>query len=108
MKREMISKLHRQFEGYAREMEGTECWLARELQELLGYTKWENFAKVIEKAKTSCENAGQRVGDHFLDVRKMVDLGSGSRREVEDVALTRRSPRSVENTLRTMKMCVGC
>jgi DNA-damage-inducible protein D len=66
-----------------------EFWLARDLQVLLGYAKWENFVKVIEKAKISCKNAGFEPGDHFPDIRKMVDLGSGAKREIEDIALTR-------------------
>jgi DNA-damage-inducible protein D len=89
MKREIIARLHGEFEEYAREVGGIECWYAREIQELLGYTRWENFAKVIDKAKASCHNAGQQVGDHFLDVTKMVDIGSGTQREVDDIALTR-------------------
>jgi DNA-damage-inducible protein D len=66
-----------------------EYWHARELQEALGYAQWRNFVDVIEKARTACINSGQRVEDHFREVTKMVDLGSGARREVEDVALTR-------------------
>ena len=56
---------------------------------LLGYAKWENFAKVIEKAKIACRNAGHSVEDHFPDVRKMVDIGSGAERPIDDIALTR-------------------
>ena len=67
----------------------TEFWCARDLQMLLGYAKWENFAKVIDKAITSCEKAGFDPKDHFLGIRKMVDLGSGAKREIEDIALTR-------------------
>ncbi len=61
----------------------------RDLQELLGYSKWENFSKVIEKAKLSCQTASTNPNDHFLDIRKMVDLGSGAKREIDDIALTR-------------------
>ena len=68
---------------------GTEFWCARDLQMLLGYSKWENFAKVIDRAITSCESAGLNPKDHFLGIRKMVDLGSGAKREIEDIALTR-------------------
>ncbi|MDR0908893.1 MAG: DNA damage-inducible protein D [Spirochaetaceae bacterium] len=89
MKSEEIKDLFEQFEAAAVEFEGIECWSARDLQALLGYSKWENFAKVIEKAKESCTNAGQNTTDHFPDVRKMVDLGSGSQREIEDILLTR-------------------
>lgn len=56
---------------------------------LLGYEKWENFEKVIEKAKTACVKSRQAVIDHFLDVRKMVSIGSRTKREVDDVKLTR-------------------
>ena len=89
MKKEEILALLEQFEQAACEISQVECWSARELQKLLGYSKWENFSKVIEKAKEACSNAGQEVADHFPDVRKMVVLGSGAQREVEDVMLTR-------------------
>lgn len=89
MKKEIIVRLHKRFEDYAHNKEGVEYWLAREVQELLGYTKWSNFEQVIEKARIACQGAGQRTSDHFADVGKMVDLGSGAQREVEDIALTR-------------------
>ena len=56
---------------------------------LLGYAKWENFAKVVDKAKIACQTAGHSVENHFPDVRKMVDIGSGAGREIDDIALTR-------------------
>jgi DNA-damage-inducible protein D len=59
------------------------------LQQVLGYTKWDNFYKVIAKAKTACESSGVGTSDHFADVGKMVQLGSGSARGIEDIALTR-------------------
>ena len=62
---------------------------ARDLQHLLGYTEWRNFTAVINKAKTACEVSGHAVADHFVNVNKMVDLGSGSRREVDELMLTR-------------------
>lgn len=71
------------------EVEGIECWSVRKVQLLLGYSKWENFSKVIEKAKIACENTRSLVFDHFPDVRKMVNLGSGSEREIDDILLTR-------------------
>jgi len=89
LKSEEIKKLFVQFENAATKIENVECWSARELQKLLGYTKWENFFKVIDKAKESCENAGEKVGDHFPDVRKMVEIGSGAEKEIDDILLTR-------------------
>ena len=89
MKKEVIQELYNGFEAVAVEVEGIECWSARKLQLLLGYSKWENFSKVIDKAKIACENAGILVSDHFPDVRKMVNLGSGSEREIDDILLTR-------------------
>ena len=89
MKKEIIQQLYSAFEQAALEIDGVECWSARELQTLLGYSKWENFANVINKAKIACENVGHNVSDHFPDVRKMVSLGSGSEREIEDLMLTR-------------------
>jgi len=90
MKNEMIHQLTASFEGHAQETEnGIEYWLARDLQHLLGYTKWENFLNVVSKAKTACELSGQPIADHFPDVRKMVELGSGSQRNISDIMLTR-------------------
>jgi DNA-damage-inducible protein D len=90
MKRDMILHLTATFEGHAQQAEsGVEYWLARDLQHLLGYTKWDNFLNVISKAKTACEVSEHRVSDHFADVSKMVDLGSGSQREIDDLMLTR-------------------
>ena len=91
MKKDVLVKLHTEFERLVKTdtESGVEFWLARDLQEPLGYSKWENFTKVVDRAKTACELSGFDVDDHFLDVRKMVDIGSGSRREIDDVALTR-------------------
>ena len=89
MKREIISELYQGFEAAAIEVDGVECWSARDLQPLLGYSKWENFFKVIEKAKEACRNAGNSDADHFPDVRKMVGIGSGTERKVDDMLLTR-------------------
>ena len=89
MKAEQIKELFAQFEVAAAEYEGVECWSARELQNLLGYSKWENFQKVIDKAKESCRNAGEQITDHFPDVRKMVPIGSGAEKEIDDILLTR-------------------
>ncbi len=78
------------FEGHAQHTEnGVEYWLARDLQVLLGYAKWDNFFSAIDKAKTACDISGHAVADHFADVGKMVILGSGSQREIDDLMLTR-------------------
>ena len=89
MKKEIIDQLYKAFEQYALEVNGVECWSARELQKLLGYSIWQNFTKVIEKAKVACENVNQSIADHFIGVNKMVGLGSGAQREIDDIMLTR-------------------
>jgi DNA-damage-inducible protein D len=90
MNTDTIYTLTENFEGHAQQTEGgIEYWLARDLQHLLGYGEWRNFTAVITKAKTACELSGYPVSDHFVDVNKMVDLGSGSQREVDDMMLTR-------------------
>lgn len=89
MKADEIMELFRQFESIANDYEGVECWSARELSKLLGYTQWRNFENIVEKAKAACLNAGQDVLYHFADVSKMVSLGSGSERELYDLMLTR-------------------
>ncbi len=89
MKSEEIKNLFVQFEAASAEIEGVECWSARELQELLGYNKWENFEKVIQKAKSACTNAGEEVSNHFPDVRKMVPIGSGAEKPIDEILLTR-------------------
>ena len=89
MKSDEIKKLFAQFEAAAAELEGVECWSARELQKLLGYSKWENFEKVIQRAKEACQHAGEEIQCHFPDVRKMVKIGSGAEKEIDDILLTR-------------------
>ena len=90
MKTEVVQALTDTFEGHAQRTEGgVEFWLARDLQHLLGYAEWRNFGTVLSRAKTACELSGHKVTDHFVDVNKMVDLGSGSQREVDDLMLTR-------------------
>lgn len=68
---------------------GQEYWLARELQPILEYTQWRNFNEAIERAKLACKNSGFEPSDHFADVSKMVALGSGAAREIEDYMLSR-------------------
>ena len=89
MKKELITKLHASFEEHAHQQDGVEYWTARELQGLLGYNEWRNFLLVIDKAKIACQNAGQAPDDHFVDVNKMVVIGSNTSREINDLALTR-------------------
>ncbi|OGQ97550.1 MAG: DNA damage-inducible protein D [Deltaproteobacteria bacterium RIFOXYD12_FULL_57_12] len=89
MKSDIIITLHKNFEEFAHQIDGEEFWFARELQGLLGYTQWRNFEQVIDKAKSACRTSGHEVSDHFADVSKMVDIGSGAEREVEDIMLTR-------------------
>ena len=89
MKKEEILALFQEYEQAACEVNQVECWSARDLQKLLGYSLWQNFTKVIEKAKMACENVGQNIVDHFIDVNKKVELGSGAFREVDDIMLTR-------------------
>jgi len=85
-----IEQLIDKFENAAHEDEnGTQFWLARDLQVLFGYAKWDSFLEVIEKAKTACKSTGHDPMDHFADVRKMVSIGSGAEREIEDIRLTR-------------------
>ena len=78
------------FEAIREEAEdGSEYWSARDLSKILGYTEWRNFTTAIEKAKESCQNSGQAISDHFVDINKMVKLGSGGRRKIEDYHLSR-------------------
>jgi DNA-damage-inducible protein D len=90
MKTELFHTLTNTFEAHAQRADnGVEFWLARDIQYLLGYAQWRNFIAVINKAKTACEVSSHPVTDHFADVSKMVDLGSGSQREIDDIMLTR-------------------
>lgn len=89
MKKEVIEELLKKFESAAYELEGIECWSARELQTILGYARWENFNNAIDKARKACEKASEPISDHFRDIKKMIRIAKGGTREVEDIALTR-------------------
>jgi DNA-damage-inducible protein D len=89
MKKELITELLEKFEDACYIYQEIECWSARELLEILGYTKWVNFLKVIDKAKSSCEKSGASISDHFADIGKMIELAKGAHRDVVDYALTR-------------------
>ncbi len=90
MKNDLIHQMTDSFEGHAQETEnGVEYWLARDLQHLLGYKEWRNFLNVTNKGKTACEVSGHAIADHFVDINKMVILGSSSQREIDDIMLTR-------------------
>lgn len=89
MEKVIIAKLHKSFEASSYEEDGIEYWLARELQSLLGYADWRNFLNTVDKARDSCKTTGEAVSDHFVDVTKMVPIGSGAERKKEDIMLTR-------------------
>ncbi len=89
MKSDLVKRLHKNFEDYVHKQDHVEFWFARDLQVLLGYAECRNFLKVIENAKESCKISNHAISDHFVDADKMVSLGSGSEREIEDILLTR-------------------
>lgn len=89
MKTQDIKDLFDRFEAIACEYEGVECWSARELCPLLGYAQWRNFENTINKAKEACSNAGEDICYHFADVSKMVQIGSGVEKPIDNYMLTR-------------------
>ena len=89
MKTDEIKDLFKKFEEAAQQIEDIECWSARELQTLLGYAQWRNFELIIQKAKVTCEGAGEKVAYHFADVSKMITVAKGAERQIDDILLTR-------------------
>jgi len=89
MKKEFISEIFKKFEEACYDYEGVECWSARDLQNILGYSQWRNFKNVIDKAEKSCEQAGEEAKNHFAEFSKMVEIGSRAQKPIEDIALTR-------------------
>ncbi|MBA3722509.1 MAG: DNA damage-inducible protein D [Parachlamydiaceae bacterium] len=89
MKRAIINQLTKSFEDAVHVEQDIEYWMARDIQELLEYNEWRNFLNVIDKAKIACEKSLQNIENHFVDVNKMVKLGSGSDREIPDIMLSR-------------------
>jgi len=83
--------------------DGVEFWYARDLKELLEYEQWRNFLQVVEKAKESCRNAKNDIGDHFADVSKMVEIGSDAKRNIDDIMLSRYACYPIVHELRNHK-----
>lgn len=87
---QIVAQHHKTFEDIRHiDVDGNECWLARELAVVLEYAQWRNFLGVIAKAKTACLKAGYQVNDHFADISKMINLGKNAEREIEDTVLSR-------------------
>ncbi|MEI6766189.1 MAG: DNA damage-inducible protein D [Bacteroidota bacterium] len=89
MKKELIIELLQKFEQAAYGFNDIECWSARELQTILGYTQWRNFVNIIDKAKDACKTASIAVSDHFADISKTIEMPNGAEKKIDDFALTR-------------------
>jgi len=91
MDKNLIVTLQNEFNTISNVLEDGEIeyWFARDLQKILGYQHWDKFQNVIDKAKTACENSQVEISDHFRQVAKMVSIGSGANREIDDIMLTR-------------------
>ncbi len=92
MENNTIKKLTQSFESCANKMDNwIEFWFARDLQKLLWYSEWRNFLNTISKAKNSIETSKEDISNHFVDINKMVELWSWSKRKIDDIMLTRKA-----------------
>ncbi len=89
MEKEIVIRLSKSFEETIHIEQDVEYWMARDLQGLFEYSSWDNFLNVIEKAKIACANSKLLINSHFREVMKMVNLGSGTKREIPDIMLSR-------------------